>query len=208
MPRSRAPEPASWGITHLGFGAWQRQTGARPTPGSRSSRSTPRTTSPASTSSCRARSRTRAARTRRCTAAGRGRSGSTPGFGSAEETNARFRYLLERGQTGLSTAFDLPTQLGYDSDDPRAAGEVGRTGVAIDSLADMELLFDWDPARRGLDVDDDQRAGGAPPAPLRARRRGAGRKQRPAARHRSERHPQGVRRARELHLPAAARRCG
>src|SRR5207253_801626 len=64
------------------------------------------------------------------------------GFASAEETNRRFRYLLERGQTGLSIAFDLPTQLGYDSDDPRALGEVGRTGVAIDSLADMELLFD------------------------------------------------------------------
>src|ERR687893_1697630 len=64
------------------------------------------------------------------------------GFGSAEETNRRFRYLLERGQTGLSVAFDLPTQLGYDSDDPRAEGEVGRTGVAIDSLADMELLLD------------------------------------------------------------------
>jgi methylmalonyl-CoA mutase, N-terminal domain len=63
------------------------------------------------------------------------------GFASAEETNARFRYLLDRGQTGLSVAFDLPTQLGYDSDDPRAAGEVGRTGVAIDSLADMELLL-------------------------------------------------------------------
>jgi methylmalonyl-CoA mutase N-terminal domain/subunit len=63
------------------------------------------------------------------------------GFGSAEETNERFRYLLERGQTGLSVAFDLPTQLGYDSDDPRAEGEVGRTGVAIDSIADMELLF-------------------------------------------------------------------
>ena len=67
------------------------------------------------------------------------------GYGSAEETNARFRYLLERGQTGLSTAFDLPTQLGLDSDDARAAGEVGRTGVAIDSLADMELLFDGIP---------------------------------------------------------------
>jgi len=67
------------------------------------------------------------------------------GFGSAEETNARFRYLLERGQTGLSVAFDLPTQLGYDSDDPRAVGEVGRTGVAIDSLADMQLLFDQIP---------------------------------------------------------------
>ncbi len=67
------------------------------------------------------------------------------GFGSAEETNQRFRYLLDRGQTGLSVAFDLPTQLGYDSDDPRAEGEVGRTGVAIDSLADMELLFDGIP---------------------------------------------------------------
>ena len=63
------------------------------------------------------------------------------GYGSAEETNARFRYLLERGQTGLSVAFDLPTQLGYDSDDPLAEGEVGRTGVAIDSLADMEVLL-------------------------------------------------------------------
>jgi methylmalonyl-CoA mutase, N-terminal domain len=67
------------------------------------------------------------------------------GFASAEETNGRFRYLLERGQTGLSVAFDLPTQLGYDSDDPRAAGEVGRTGVSIDSLADMELLLDGIP---------------------------------------------------------------
>jgi methylmalonyl-CoA mutase, N-terminal domain len=67
------------------------------------------------------------------------------GFASAEETNQRFRYLLERGQTGLSVAFDLPTQLGYDSDDPRAAGEVGRTGVSIDSLADMELLLDGIP---------------------------------------------------------------
>src|SRR6187399_2238962 len=67
------------------------------------------------------------------------------GFGSAEETNARFRYLLERGQGGLSVAFDLPTQLGYDSDDPLAEGEVGRTGVAIDSLADMETLLEGIP---------------------------------------------------------------
>ena len=67
------------------------------------------------------------------------------GYGSAEETNARFRYLLERGQTGLSVAFDLPTQLGYDSDDPLAEGEVGRTGVAIDSIADMEVLLDGIP---------------------------------------------------------------
>jgi methylmalonyl-CoA mutase, N-terminal domain len=70
------------------------------------------------------------------------------GYGSADETNARFRYLLERGQTGLSVAFDLPTQLGYDSDDPLAEGEVGRTGVAIDSLADMEVLLDGIPLDR------------------------------------------------------------
>ena len=63
------------------------------------------------------------------------------GFGTAEETNQRFRYLLENGQTGLSVAFDLATQIGYDSDSPMALGEVGRTGVAIDSLADMETLF-------------------------------------------------------------------
>jgi methylmalonyl-CoA mutase N-terminal domain/subunit len=63
------------------------------------------------------------------------------GFASAEESNARYRYLLDRGQTGLSIAFDLPTQLGYDSDDPRSLGEVGRTGVAIDSIADMEILL-------------------------------------------------------------------
>src|SRR5262249_1693753 len=56
------------------------------------------------------------------------------GFGTAEETNARFRYLLEHGQTGLSTAFDMPTLMGYDSDHPRSLGEVGREGVAVDSL--------------------------------------------------------------------------
>src|SRR2546427_1122507 len=63
------------------------------------------------------------------------------GFGTAEETNERFRYLLDHGQTGLSTAFDMPTLMGYDSDHPKSLGEVGREGVAIDSLADMETLF-------------------------------------------------------------------
>jgi methylmalonyl-CoA mutase, N-terminal domain len=63
------------------------------------------------------------------------------GFGTAEETNVRFRYLLEHGQTGLSTAFDMPTLMGYDSDHPKSLGEVGREGVAIDSLEDMEHLF-------------------------------------------------------------------
>jgi len=64
------------------------------------------------------------------------------GFGSARDTNERFKFLLEHGQTGLSTAFDFPTLMGYDSDHPRSEGEVGKTGVAISSLADMEVLFD------------------------------------------------------------------
>ncbi|MEO0097291.1 MAG: methylmalonyl-CoA mutase family protein [candidate division WOR-3 bacterium] len=68
------------------------------------------------------------------------------GFGTAEETNKRYHYLLSRGQTGLSVAFDLPTQLGYDSDHPRAKGEIGKVGVAISSLADMEVLF------KGIDL--------------------------------------------------------
>jgi methylmalonyl-CoA mutase N-terminal domain/subunit len=67
------------------------------------------------------------------------------GFGTAEETNRRYRYLLDHGQTGLSVAFDLPTQMGYDSDHTMAAGEVGRVGVAIDSIEDMETLFDGIP---------------------------------------------------------------
>ena len=67
------------------------------------------------------------------------------GFATAEESNARYRYLLSRGTTGLSVAFDLPTQIGYDTDHPMAAGECGKVGVAIDSLADMEILFDQIP---------------------------------------------------------------
>jgi len=67
------------------------------------------------------------------------------GFGTAEESNERYKYLLSQGQTGLSVAFDLPTQIGYDSDHPLAQGEVGKVGVAIDSLKDMEILFDGIP---------------------------------------------------------------
>ncbi len=67
------------------------------------------------------------------------------GFGTAEETNARFKYLLQHGETGLSTAFDLPTLYGLDTDDPRAAGEFGKCGVAVSTLADMEVLFDGIP---------------------------------------------------------------
>ena len=70
------------------------------------------------------------------------------GFGTAAESNRRYRYLLSQGTTGLSVAFDLPTQIGYDSDDPHAAGEVGRVGVAIDSLDDMETLLDDIPLDR------------------------------------------------------------
>jgi methylmalonyl-CoA mutase N-terminal domain/subunit len=70
------------------------------------------------------------------------------GFGSAEESNRRYHYLLQQGNTGLSVAFDMPTLMGYDSDDPRSRGEVGRCGVAIDSVADMEVLF------RGIPLDD------------------------------------------------------
>src|SRR3970040_929374 len=67
------------------------------------------------------------------------------GFGTAQESNRRYRYLLANGTTGLSVAFDLPTQIGFDSDDPMAEGEVGKTGVAIDSLSDMEDLFEGIP---------------------------------------------------------------
>src|SRR5919199_1294949 len=67
------------------------------------------------------------------------------GYATAEESNTRYKYLLAQGTTGLSVAFDLPTQIGLDSDDPLSAGEVGKVGVAIDSLEDMERLFDGIP---------------------------------------------------------------
>ena len=82
------------------------------------------------------------------------------GFGSAAQTNARFKYLLEHGGDGLSVAFDLPTLMGYDTDHPLSLGEVGKCGVAVSSLRDMETLFDGHPARQGHHLDDDQLAGG------------------------------------------------
>ena len=91
------------------------------------------------------------------------------GMGSAEETNRRFRYLLDQGQTGLSVAFDLPTQMALDSDHPRAAGEVGKTGVAIGSIDDMERLFARSPSMTHH-FDDDQRDRADAAPPLRARR--------------------------------------
>ena len=81
------------------------------------------------------------------------------GFASPEETNQRYKYLLEHGGGGLSVAFDLPTLMGYDSDHPASEGEVGKCGVAIDSLEDMEILFDGIPPRKHHHLDDHQFAG-------------------------------------------------
>ena len=126
------------------------------------------------------------------------------GFGTAEETNARFRYLLEHGQTGLSTAFDMPTLMGYDSDHPRALGEVGREGVAIDSLADMETLFEGIP----LGEVSTSMTINSPAAILLAFYVGVGDGQGVsrdrAPRNGADRHPQGVHRAEGVHLPARA----
>ena len=106
---------------------------------------TPRPTRPASTrhaiSGRPGSTRSPAASSRRCTGVGFWTMRQYAGFATAAETNERFRYLLEQGQTGLSVAFDLPTQMGYDCDAPEAEGEVGRVGVPISSLADMETLF-------------------------------------------------------------------
>ena len=96
-------------------------------------------------SACPARIRSRAAFTRRGTAASCGRCASSRASAARRDTNERFKFLLEHGQTGLSIAFDFPTLMGYDSDHPRSEGEVGKCGVAISSLADMETLFDGIP---------------------------------------------------------------
>ena len=101
----------------------------------------------------------RAASSRRCTAAGCGRCGSTPGSARAAESNARYRYLLAQGVSGLSVAFDLPTQMGYDSDHPLAAGEVGRVGVRHRFDRGHGGAVRRHSARSRLDVDDDQRDG-------------------------------------------------
>ena len=126
------------------------------------------------------------------------------GFGSAESTNERFKFLLDAGQTGLSCAFDLPTQMGYDSDHPRAEGEVGKVGVAIDSLADMRLLLADLPLDKVTTSMTINATGGHPAAALRAGGRGAGGAGREAPRHHPERHLEGVRRPGDLHLPAPA----
>ncbi len=129
------------------------------------------------------------------------------GFGTAEETNARFRYLLEHGQTGLSTAFDMPSLMGHDSDHPRSLGEVGREGVAIDTVADMERCS-RDPARPGDRVDDDQRSGGDHARLLRGRRRAPGHPARAARRARSRPTSSRSTSRRRSGASPSIRRCG
>ena len=130
------------------------------------------------------------------------------GFGTAAESNARYHQLLAAGTMGLSVAFDLPTQMGYDSDDPIAHGEVGKVGVAIDSIDDMRRLFDGIP----LDKVSTSMTINAPGSVLLllyqlvAEEQGV-----PGTAlngHDPERHPEGVHRPRDVHLPAASRRCG
>ena len=125
------------------------------------------------------------------------------GFGTPAETNDRYRFLLDQGQGGLSVAFDMPTLMGLDSDDPRSEGEVGRCGVATDSLDDFETLFDGIPLG---DITTSMTISG--PAPIAfafflATARAAGGGVGTPRRHAADRHPQGVHRAEGVALPAA-----
>ncbi len=124
------------------------------------------------------------------------------GYGTAEQSNERYRFLLSQGQTGLSVAFDLPTQIGYDSDHLMAAGEVGKTGVAIDTLADMEILFRDIP----LDKVSTSMTINATAFILLALYIAVAKKQdvpaRETSRHDPERYPQGIYRAGHIYLPA------
>ena len=126
------------------------------------------------------------------------------GFGTPRQTNERFRFLLDKGQTGLSTAFDLPTLMGLDSDDPRSLGEVGRLGVAVDTLDDMARAVRRHRPGRGVGVDDHQRPGHRRHGLLPGQRPGPGRRLAAAARHHPERHPQGVPRPERVRLSAGA----
>ena len=126
------------------------------------------------------------------------------GFGTAEESNRRYRYLLDQGGTGLSVALDLPTQCGYDSDDPEYGEEVGRVGVAVDTLADAEILFDGIPLDK---ISTSFTINGTAAILLAfyvAAAEKTGRAAGEAHRHHPERHPQGVRLARHLDLAAGA----
>ena len=129
------------------------------------------------------------------------------GFGTAEDTNQRFKYLIAQGQTGLSTDFDMPTLMGYDSDHPMSEGEVGREGVAIDTLADMEHLFD------GIDLEKISVSMTINPTAwillamyvALAQKRGL--RPRQAVGHDPGRHPEGVPGAEGMDLSRSRRRC-
>jgi len=126
------------------------------------------------------------------------------GYATAEESNHRYKFLLEQGQTGLSVAFDLPTQIGYDSDHALAEGEVGKVGVAISSLEDMETLFDGIP----LDSVSTSMTINSPASILLAMYVAVAKKQGVDVRNvrgtDPERHPEGVPGAWHVHLPASA----
>ena len=126
------------------------------------------------------------------------------GHSTAKASNELYRRNLAKGQTGLSVAFDLPTQTGYDCDHILARGEVGKVGVPISHLGDMRSLFEDIPLGRDEHLDDHQCDGGLAARALCRARRGAGRRPRKAHRHGAERHSEGVSLARDLHLPAGA----
>ena len=126
------------------------------------------------------------------------------GFGSAEETNKRFKFLLEHGQTGLSLAFDLPTQTGRDSDDPQSEGEVGRTGVAISSIKDMMTCFEGIPLDK---VSTSMTINSTASTLLVALHHGcriARRDSGQVKRDNAERHSEGIHCPEHLHLPSKA----
>ena len=125
------------------------------------------------------------------------------GFGSAEETNKRFKFLLDHGQTGLSLAFDLPTQTGRDSDDPQSEGEVGRTGVAISSIKDMMTCFEGIPLDKvstSMTINSTASTLHALHNGCRITRRDSGQ----VKRDNSERHSQGIHRPQHVHLSSKA----
>ena len=159
---------------------------------------------PSQSLACPANFHSRAASTNRCTAIGSGQCGSSPASAGRPTRTERFRYLLDQGQTGLSTAFDLPTLMGLDSDNPRSAGEVGRLGVAVDTVDDMLALFDQiDLERVSVSMTINAPAivvmafylAARPHARLRL----AG-----SARHDPKRHPQGVSRTERSRVSARA----
>ena len=126
------------------------------------------------------------------------------GMGDAEESNARYKFLLANGTAGLSVAFDLPTQIGYDSDDPMALGEVGKVGVAIDSLEDMERLFAGIPLDK-ISTSMTINATASILLALYVAAARAGGRHSQARRYSAERHSQGIHRAGNLYISHSGR---